>query len=449
MNKKIITLILVMGIILAAGLVFWPSGKAGSSEFTQQKTRQRFQTLKIQYKQAEAGIPVTISPASTTAVLSNYAKSLTDVKVGIVYERINDARPKRTIEEQIKIFKEINPDMIFRASWRWHPLLNSCSEAQPEQKAICADSGYSFDQMKNMIAEIKKQNPNIIIVGALPAQKINENEVNEITGETFDGAQTAQMALDPAKWGINSQTKDAVQRGLQKKYVSNGRYPDITNPQYQELFLSWAKRQIDSGMDAIWIDLLFTQAGTLARITKDVNHPAVKESYEAASKIVDKIHKYGESKGKHIYVGTWSYGGFSKYPSATPPKLDFVTESPAQKEIYFKKFDDQSWEVRKANIKKRLGNIPIFIFIDWADDNGQLAVFSQKLTKEQQREALKAADDFFESKGMRFIYPVHGGSTGHSAAILSYGKYAWYDSLAPESQTYDAIKELAQRKAGK
>lgn len=391
---------------------------------------------------------VTATPISTPipSPISTTTSSLSNVKVAIVYERLNDARPKRTIEDQLKILKETNPDMIFRASWRWNILPNSCSEVEPSLEKTCIDSGYSFDQMKNTIGDIKKQNPNIIIVGSIPAQKINEKEVNEITGETIDDAQTSQMALDPAKWGITSTTKDEIQKGLQKKYVASGRYPDISNPKYQELFLSWAKRQIDSGMDAIWIDLLFTQADTMRGITKDVNHPAVRDSYMGASHIIDEIHKYGESKGKHIYVGTWSYDGFSKYPYA-PPKLDFVTESPTQKEVLYKKFDDAAWNIRKANIEAKLGNIPIFIFIDWADDNGQLAIFSQKLSKEQQRDVLKMADDFFESKGMKFIYPVHGGSTGHSATALTYGKYTWYDSLAPEFETYDTIKQLAQDKS--
>lgn len=351
--------------------------------------------------------------------------------------------------------------MLFRASWRWNPLPDSCSDndiarvmfkkpedVTPELKKACVDSGYSFDQMKNTISEIKKQNPNIIIVGAIPAQKINEKEINEITGETIDATQTSQMALDPAKWGINSPTKDETQKGLQKKYVSIGWYPDITNPKYQELFLSWAEKQVDSRMDAIWIDLLFTQADTMKGITKDVNHPAVKDSYMGASHIIDEIHKYGESKGKHVYVGTWSYDGFSKYPYP-PPKLDFVTESPTQKEIYYKKLDDAAWNIRKSNIEAKLGNIPIFIFIDWADDNGQLAIFSQKLGKTEQNDFLRQADNFFTNKGMKFVYPVHGGSTGHSATLLTYGNYTWYDSLAPEFETYDTIKELAQDKARK
>ncbi len=386
------------------------------------------------------------------------ATALGNVKVAIVYERLNDARPRRSIEEQIRILKDTRVDFILRASWRWNPLPNSCSaddiakvtfkkpeDITPELKQTCVDSGYSFEDMKKIVQKIKQEIPNITIIGAIPAQKINEKEVNEVTGETFDEAQTAQMALDPKKWGISSPTKDEFQSSLRKKYSSSGLYPEITNPKVQELMLSWAKRQIEAGMDGVWIDLLDSQAGALWAVTNNVDHPAVKESYEAASKLVDEIHKYGESIGRHVYVGTWSYGE-APYPAAG--LLDFVTESPTQKEIYNKKFDDGAWNSKLATIDRKFGNIPIFIFVDWADDNGQLAIFSQKLSKEEQSSVLREADSFFESKGTKFTYPVHGGSTGSHATVITYGKYNWYDSLAPEFQTYGTIKELAQAKAG-
>lgn len=35
---------------------------------------------------------------------------------------------------------------------------------------------------------------------------------------------------------------------------------------------------------------------------------------------------------------------------------------------------------------------------------------------------------------------------GSNAGILSYGKFKVYDSLAPEFETYETIKELAQSK---
>ncbi len=380
-------------------------------------------------------------PVSTPTLLSN-------VKVAIVYERINDARPKRTMEDQLKILKETSTDVIFRASWRWNILPNSCSDVDPNQYQTCIDSGYSFDQMKNTIGEIKKQNPDIIIVGAIPTQKINKKEVNEITGESFDDAQTSQMALDPARWGINSPTKQEVQKQLEK-FSGGGYYPDITNSKYQELFLSWTKRQIDSGMDAVWIDLLYMQAGTLAKITNDIHHPAVKESLGAASKIVDEIHKYGNSKGKYVYVGSWEISGNFPY---TPPKLDFVTVFPKPDEIYNKKFDEKRWDNIKTKNKEVFGNIPIFVVLDWGFPNSPIEVFSQKMNKEGRKEFLEKADEFFASKGMKFIYPVHGGNLSASTstpAFIAYGEYNWWDALAPEFEAYDTIKQLAQNKSKK
>jgi hypothetical protein len=74
-----------------------------------------------------------------------------------------------------------------------------------------------------------------------------------------------------------------------------------------------------------------------------------------------------------------------------------------------------------------------------------MVIFSQKLSKEEQREVLKTFDNSFAKMGVNLIYPVHGGDMGHKERInkLSYGRYNWYDSLTPEFQTYETIKELA------
>ena len=101
----------------------------------------------------------------------------------------------------------------------------------------------------------------------------------------------------------------------------------------------------------------------------------------------------------------------------------------------------------KAEVEAKLGEIPIFTFIDFGNDGLPLAIFSQKLTKSEQREFLEYADEFFQEKGINFIYPVHGGFMGKSAAKLSFGEFKIYDSLAPEFQTYETIKELAQSKS--
>ncbi len=99
-------------------------------------------------------------------------------------------------------------------------------------------------------------------------------------------------------------------------------------------------------------------------------------------------------------------------------------------------------------IKEKTG-MPVFARIDYGGTGrSALNVFSQELTPAQAKEFLKIADKFYSDLGVNFIYPIHGGDMGPAGQIkrLSYGKYDWYDSLAPEFQTYETIKELAQKK---
>jgi hypothetical protein len=76
-----------------------------------------------------------------------------------------------------------------------------------------------------------------------------------------------------------------------------------------------------------------------------------------------------------------------------------------------------------------------------------MGTFSQDLTKAEQNAFLQNADAFFTRKGMNFVYPVHGGTFPRNSARLSFGKYAVYDSLAPQFGNYDTIKNLAQKKS--
>ena len=94
-------------------------------------------------------------------------------------------------------------------------------------------------------------------------------------------------------------------------------------------------------------------------------------------------------------------------------------------------------------------DLPIFVRIDYGGGRTPLGVFSQELTKNEAEEFLKKADDYFTNKGMTFIYPIHGGDMapyGGNALKLSYGKFNWYDSLAPEFDTFGAIKDLVNKK---
>jgi len=113
------------------------------------------------------------------------------------------------------------------------------------------------------------------------------------------------------------------------------------------------------------------------------------------------------------------------------------------------KLDGKKWDKRLKLIRKKFGNIPVFAFIDWAGSTKTpLGEFSQVLTKEEQEEFLRKADDFFSRRNVIFVFPVHGGFMGQDAKILSFGKSRVYDSFAPEFNTYKTIKDLAQSKYG-
>lgn len=381
-------------------------------------------------------------PAIPKELKEEAIERLSRVKVASLYQRVTEGTEGRDIDDVINLFEETKTDFIFRGWWRWRPCPES-SETAPER---ALKLNYTYQHLRAAIAKIKMEMPDVIFCGAIPAQRIDVKERNPITNKVYENDETWDMALGPTKWGIEDidYSKEEIQQYFQNGPTGAGGYfPDITNPEFQELFLSLAKKQIDSGADAIWIDMLFSQARIFEKVTGNPNHPAVKESYEAASKIVDEIHEYGESKGKNIYVGTWWNFVELPYP---PPNVDFVTVSPSSQGIIKKNLDEEKWGDITIEIREKLGDIPIFAFIDWAGDAAPTAVFSQKLSKEEQGELLKEIDAFSQSKGVIFVYPIHGGYMGNNAKTLSFGTYYKYDSLAPEFGTYETIKELARSK---
>lgn len=375
---------------------------------------------------------------------------LSRVTVSSVYERVNDGKiVGRSVDDVIYLLKETETNFIFRGWWVWEPCANSCSEVPPEvtYPYDCELIGYSYEHLKDAISEIKEEMPDVIFCGAIPAQRINFIEINPITGKVYNQQETNGMALDPAKWGITSITKEELQKAYQERGGKKSYFPDLTNPNFQALFLSRAEKQIDCGADAIWIDGLYGQARIFEKITQDSEHPAVKESFGAASKMVNEIHNYGNTKhNKHIYVGTWAY--FLELPY-TPPDLDFVTLTPSSREVTQKKMNNKKWDNTINAIREKLGDIKIFVFIDWGPGDAPMAIFSQKLSPDEQKEFLRTADAFFQSKGIDFIYPIHGGYMGSKATRLSGGQFRIYDSLAPEFHTYETIKNLAQNKSTK
>ncbi len=458
MNKKIFAILLILILVVFFGAFAAKKNNPGNIGYNPpRKWDLNNSTLPVptQSSALTNNDSKNMNPAATQPLnKEEVRKRLSQVNVASLYERVTDgAMYERNDDEVVKLLKETNTDLILRGFWRWYPVPESPDNIPAEFSKLLGmtseqlkkevnKTGYSHSQLRETITEIKKDSPNTIFVGAIPAQYINAIELNEVTGEVLDADKVQKMLLNPEKWGIKLNPILQLIYGDKLKQC-----PDITNPDFQELILSWAKKQIDDGVDAIWIDLLYTQVEALRNIA-GADSPAFKESYNAASRIIDEIHKYGNSKGKYIAVGTWAFPAINfPYPV---PDLDFVTLTPSASEISQKKLNDKSWSNNINRIKEKFGNIPVFVFIDWSDNDTPMSTFSQKLNSEEQNQMLVYLDNFSESKGMIFVYPVHGGNMGSKSIIRSFGMNndygRVYDSLAPEFQTYNTIKELAQNK---
>jgi len=404
--------------------------------------------------------------------------NLSEVRVAIQYRYVTDGEViNRGLNEVIKILKELKAEFIFQGWMTQKPCPDKCSDLPLGKAEKCEVFGKSYKHLRRAILKIKEELPDIIFCGGTQAEFLYPEEAgrSNLILEPGDRDRAWKMALNPKKWGINVSEKDfqwywAKRWGNVKKDGScpseeelkqrmRKYFPDLTDPDFQKIFLERIYKQIDAGVDAIWIDMLYVQARLMAELTKNPNHPAVKESYKAAREIVNKIHDYGKRKGKYIYVISW-VAVKEKDSMVSVPKeyvnVDGAMVSPSSNEIKDKftgkigNFNEELWDKLVRKIKKEYG-IPIFARIDYGGPGRTpLYVFSQELTKEEAREFLRKADEFFSKRGVIFIYPLHGGDMGRKKLVkkLSYGRFNWYDALAPEFDTYKTIKNLAQSKYG-
>lgn len=84
--------------------------------------------------------------------------------------------------------------------------------------------------------------------------------------------------------------------------------------------------------------------------------------------------------------------------------------------------------------------------MDFGFPRSPLYIFAEELTSTEQSKFLIDADRDLRSIGVLLLLPVHGGNpciSGEACPILAYGQYNWYDSLAPEFDTYETIKSIA------
>jgi hypothetical protein len=369
----------------------------------------------------------------------------------------------RSLDEAITLLRETRTDFIFQG-WvtEWQPLVDNCALLPTrDHRTKCERAGYSYAHLREAARRVKEQLPGVLLGGGLLMEFLYPGTIDPITGREIDRDEAWEMALDPGKWGI-SLTREEFHSLLaahqfrwtddpasyRPKEEMRAFFPDITNPEYRALLLNLARKQIDCGVDVLWIDALFGQArffkGYAARNPSEAENAtrAAKEAFEASSAIIDEIHAYGEQRGRPIYIISWPHSMEFPYPQ---PELDGIVTSPSAREVLSGELDQARWEDYLERIRQSFGQVPIFARIDYGEhDQTPLAVFSQQLTREEQRAFLETADRFFTERGVHFIYPLHGGYMGRGAETLSFGRFRSYDSLAPEFATYETIRTLAR-----
>ncbi len=127
------------------------------------------------------------------------------VRVAILYEPITRYKPfNRTVDDIVKVIDETGADFVFRCFWRWSPCPETPEQLPPGRlRERCEYAGYYYQHLKQVISAIKASKPDIILCGAIPAQKLDSRVVwNPVTGEVISYPDTWEMALDPGKWGI-------------------------------------------------------------------------------------------------------------------------------------------------------------------------------------------------------------------------------------------------------
>lgn len=148
---------------------------------------------------------------------------LSRVKAASVYQSVTDGGLiGRSVDDVINLLKDTETDFIFRGFWKWVPCADSCSEIPSAaevyfKKYSCEERGYSYRRLGNAISEIKKEMPNAIFCGAIPAQRINLAEINPRTGNLYTKKEIEAMALDPAKWNITSISKFQLQEVVREE----------------------------------------------------------------------------------------------------------------------------------------------------------------------------------------------------------------------------------------
>jgi len=388
----------------------------------------------------------TTPTVTTTTTVKPPATPYWASRPAVMYENLYS--PPEGFEKALSILSELRPGMVWysRMITGFPPVPNATSAY-----AIGREAGLSDAQARKFAAWVQSERYDLEDIGRAakaveelgalycPCILVQNLRVSfnydPLTFKPIPKSELESMALDYSKWGL-PYDKDKTQEYFREKagIPAGAVFPDITNEAYQEYLIRKVKALKEAGVKCVWLDMLFAQANIAYAITHDYNHPAVKEAYEAAVKVVKEIKAMG------MTVGTWA--DWVIYPYSNAPPVDFVTKTVSRKEVMEGSVNLTEWREVISTIRGRTNATILMVFDFGPSDNTPLAIFSQQLTPEQQTEFLKSMGEACKELGVVPVYPVHGGCMGRDAQKLSYGKYLYYDALAPEFRTYETIKEL-------
>jgi len=329
-----------------------------------------------------APITSTITITSTTTETSTTKKQV--LRQAIMYQGIS--WPPEGYMESVEIINGLKPWMDWYSiaitgfppppnttmAYKIALSLGLSSSAAEKFAEWVNKTGYSLEEIHREVEALHTLYCPAILVQNLRA----DYNYDPLTFKPIPREKLEEMALDYSKWGLplnKTRTQEIMHKlaGLPRNAV----FPDITNKDYQEYLLRKIEALKRVGVKCVWLDMLFAQANIAYSITHDYDHPAVKEAYMAAVKIVQEIKKMG------IMVGSWS--DWVIYPYSIVPLVDFVTRKITSREVIHDQINTTFWKETVQLIRNKTDATILMVFDFAPRDNTPLALFSQKLSTEQ------------------------------------------------------------------
>lgn len=381
--------------------------------------------------------------------------AMPDGLTGVMFEQTLGGNPPRTRQQELDIFNATDPDILFRYRWIWTPSPRNCSELATFNATLysmCITASFDYANLTDSIISVKNVFPNEIFVASFTSGRVARWGYNAETLELYND--TWGWALNASDYGYNmsknetqcilgkSSTwiEDSFNCAFYNQSNQSGYFPDMANRTgFYKIALSQSKAMIDSGANAIWFDMLFTQ-GTRALGVTGTDSEISRMSVLSEQNLLMETRDYAAKSGKIVYLGTWGRSSADFHNSTYTPSADinFATYTILAEDIRNVTINTTHWNNSIAEVENSIGDIPILAVIDYSYTNAApLAVFAQELTSTEQKDFLKIAYSYFGSVNITFVLPLHGGSSG--TGTQSYGKYTIYDSPAPEFSTYDTI----------